>query len=128
MNTNLVVLIGNLTKAPELRYTNNNKAVAKFSIAVNGYKEDDVSFVPVQVWGKQAENCEKYLSKGKKVAVSGNLKQDRWETDRGDKRSRIIVNAQSVEFLSPKEEHKQEEYIDEEVVEDYDEGSEDIPF
>lgn len=81
---NKVILIGRLTKDPELRYTSNNIAVATFTIAVNreyanqnGEREAD--FINIQVWKKQAENCNKYLTKGSKVAIDGRIQTRNYE-------------------------------------------------
>ena len=101
---NSVNLIGNLTRDVQVRYVGeNNTAIATLGIAVNvnrGKKEETL-FVDVDVWGAQAENCSKYLSKGRKVGVTGRLKQDHWEDkETGQKRSKILVVADSVQFLS----------------------------
>ncbi len=101
---NSVCLVGNLTRKPEIRYTPDGTPVAKFSIAVNeGYGDKQKAhFFDIDVWDKRAENCEKYLDKGSKVAVQGRLRQERWEASDGGKRSRVVVNARDVMFLSPK--------------------------
>ena len=96
---NRVILIGNLTDDPELRYTQNGVARTRFSIAVNrryrdreGNMKEETTFVPIVVWGPQAENCANYLGKGRSVAVDGRLRIDaelqvtesgRWEARRG---------------------------------------------
>jgi len=104
-NYNKVILMGNLTRDPELRYTPAGKAVANFSIAVNRrFRTDDqvreeTDFFDIVVFGKQAENCSEYLSKGRPVLVDGRLQQRRWETDDGQKRSKVEVVAMSVQFL-----------------------------
>lgn len=104
-NYNKVILMGNLTRDPELRYTPAGKAVTNFSIAINRkYKVDEqwkeeTDFFDIVVFGKQAENCSEYLRKGRPVLVDGRLQQRRWETDEGQKRSKIEVVALSVQFL-----------------------------
>jgi single-strand DNA-binding protein len=127
-NTNVVVVVGNLTKAPELRTTPSGTSVCSFSVAVNEYYkgEQRASFFEVVAWGKVAENVDKYLDKGSKVAVQGNLKQDRWENDKGDKRSKVKINAFSVEFLTPKKKNDTEDSDLEDAINDEDdtEGSE----
>lgn len=108
---NSVVLIGNLTKDPELRYTNSQKAVCKFIVAVNdrrmnpntGQYEDSPSFIPVIVWDRQAENCEKYLSKGRKVAVQGRIKTGSYKKQDGTTVFTTDVVANNVEFLNSNE-------------------------
>ncbi len=102
---NRVILMGNLTRDPELKYTPAGTAVANFSIAVNRrFKTEDevreeVDFFDIVVWGKQAENCSEYLSKGRSVLVEGRLQQNRWETSEGQKRSKVEVVANTVQFL-----------------------------
>lgn len=104
---NSVCLIGNLTRDIELKYTPGGTAVANVSVAVNktytkdGEKVQEVSYFDVTVWAKSAENCEKYLSKGSKVAVTGELKQERWDDD-GTTKSRVKIVANRVEFLDSK--------------------------
>ena len=127
---NKVIIMGNLTRDPELRYNPNGNAVANFSLALSRkYKQgeewkEEVSYIDVVVWGKQAENCGQYLNKGSGVLVEGRLQQRRWETDDGQKRSKVEVVANSVQFM-PKRQAGQAgaEPAAEEVI---DEG--DIPF
>ncbi len=102
---NRVILMGNLTRDPELRYTPGGTAVANFGIAINRrFKTEDevreeVDFFDIVVWGKQAENCSEYLSKGRPVLLEGRLQQNRWETSEGQKRSKVEVVANTVQFL-----------------------------
>ncbi|MEW6417058.1 MAG: single-stranded DNA-binding protein [Nitrospirota bacterium] len=102
---NKIILIGNLTKDPELRYTPQGTPVASFRLAVNyRYKQSDemkqeTMFIDNVVFGKQAESCSKYLNKGSSVLVEGRLQERRWESN-GQQRSKFEVIAQSVRFLS----------------------------
>ncbi|MEO6308899.1 MAG: single-stranded DNA-binding protein [Nitrospiraceae bacterium] len=102
---NKVVLLGNLTRNPELRYTPNGIPVASLGLAVSRrYKQGDelkeeVCFVDIVVFGKQAEHCGQYLSKGNGIIVDGRLQQRRWETEDGQKRSKHEVVAQTVTFM-----------------------------
>ena len=102
---NSTQLMGNLTRDPELRYTSGGSGVGSFGIAVNEkYKKDGewvekVGFFDVTVWGKQAENCAEYLNKGSLVFVSGKLDYQTWETDTGEKKSKVQVVANTVQFL-----------------------------
>ena len=102
---NKVILIGNLTKNPELRYTPSGTPVASFGLAVNRrFKQGDdlkeeVCYIDIVVFGKQAEHCGQYLSKGNGVIVDGRLQQRRWEGEDGQKRSKHEVVAQTVTFL-----------------------------
>lgn len=90
--------IGNLTRDVELRY-NGDLAIAKFTIACNEYP-DEVDFIYITVFGKTAENCNKYLSKGKSVGVTGRLKTSTYEKN-GEKRTSYEIRANRVDFLSP---------------------------
>ena len=111
---NKIILIGNLTKDPELRYTPQGTAVASFRIAVNskikqhGELKDETLFIGVVVFGKQAESAGQYLSKGRSVLVEGRLQERSWEKD-GQKHSRMEVVASSVRFLSKKTPSSSEE-------------------
>lgn len=104
---NKVILIGNLTRDPELTETPNGVSVCKFAIAVSrdyassdGTRETD--FFNITVWRGRAENCGKYLKKGNKVAVIGSLQTRSYEDKDGIKRNVIDVVANEVEFLTPK--------------------------
>jgi len=103
---NRVFLIGNLTRDPELRYVPGGSAVSNLRLAVNrryrdanGEVKDSTCFITVVVWGKQAENCSEYLSKGSPVFVEGSLQSRTWETQDGQKRNVIEVNARRIQFL-----------------------------
>ncbi len=105
-NFNRVFLMGNLTRDPELRYTPNGTAVTKLGIAVNrryktqtGEVKEETAFITVVVWGKQAETCSQFLSKGRPVFVEGRLQSRSWETQDGQKRNVLEVNASRVQFL-----------------------------
>ena len=103
---NKAFLMGNLTRDPELRYVPSGTAVATFTVAMNrvyksqtGEKKEETSFVRVVVWGRRAEVCGEYLSKGSPVFVEGRLQSRSWETQDGQKRSTIEVIADNVQFL-----------------------------
>ena len=99
---NRVVLIGRLTKDVDLRYTQSGKAVANFTLAVDrNFSKEATDFIRVLAWGGQAENCDRYLSKGKLAAVDGRLQISTYEKD-GVKHTSAEVIADSVQFLSPK--------------------------
>ena len=106
---NKVILIGNLTRDPELRYTPQGTSVCNFGIAVNRkYRQGDemkeeVTFINIVVFGKQADTCGQYLNKGNPVLVEGRLQERRWETEDGQKRSKHEVVAQTVRFLPRKQ-------------------------
>lgn len=103
-DVNNAILIGRLTRDAELKYTTAGQSVCKFSIAVNRRKKDgdnwveEANFFDVVLWGKTGEAIGKYLTKGKQVAVEGELRQDRWEQD-GKKRSKVEIMAGNVQLL-----------------------------
>jgi single-strand DNA-binding protein len=103
---NRVILVGNLTKDPEVRYTPSGTAVGDLRLAINrrykgtdGEFRDETCFVGVTAWGRQAETCGEYLRKGAPVMIEGRLKYDEWEKD-GQKHNRLSVVAERVQFLS----------------------------
>ena len=103
---NKVVIMGNLARDPEIRYTASKQAVAKLTVAVgrqykgkSGEVVDQTDFIPVVVWGSDAENCERYLRKGRPVLVEGRLQVRSYETKEGEKRYVTEVVSQGVIFL-----------------------------
>jgi len=128
---NKVILMGNLTKDPEIRYTPSGTAVTTLALAVNRrYKQgdemkDEVCFIDVVVFGKQAENSGQYLSKGHGVIIDGRLSQRRWEGKDGQKHNKHEVVAESVHFL-PKKQGGEETNRGEAAV-DVD-GGDEVPF
>ena len=108
---NKVMLMGNLTRDPVLSFLDNGDAVVNFGLAINRkFKQgdewkDDVCFVEITAWRKQAENCDKYLSKGRPVFIEGYLKFSEWDDKKdGQKRNKLAVVASTVQFLgSPKD-------------------------
>ena len=99
---NEVVLSGRRTRDAELRYTPNGTAVTDIIVASNriwskdSEKQEEATFVDVTIWGKQAESLAKYMTKGRHVMLTGRLKLNKWETDEGDKRSKLTVTAEKV--------------------------------
>lgn len=105
-NVNLAIVMGNLTRDPELRYTPNGQPVTSFGVATNrswkdanGDKKDEVEFHEVVVWGKLAELCSQYLTKGRKVHVMGRLQTRSWEGQDGAKRQKTEIVAQDIAFV-----------------------------
>src|SRR5438093_13546462 len=102
-----VVLVGNLTRDPELRHTPSGMAVCSLRLAVNTRRKDSATgewtekpnYFDIKVWGAQGENCAQYLSKGRPVAVDGRLEWSEWESQDGGKRSKVEVVADTVQFL-----------------------------
>ncbi len=105
---NKTILIGNLTRAPELRYTPSGTAVGNMSLAVNrrysvnGEAREEVLFIGVVAWGKTAEACSQYLDKGSALMVEGRLQSRDWTGKDGQKHRTIEVVAENVQFLGPK--------------------------
>ena len=99
---NEVVISGRLTRDSELRYTPSGTAVTDVVIASNriwskdGEKQEETAFVDVTIWGKQAESLHTYLSKGRHLMIVGRLKLNKWETEEGDKRSKLTMVAEKI--------------------------------
>ena len=103
---NKVILLGNLTANPELRVTKTGLSICKFTLAVNrkfttqnSEEREEVAFIDIDAFGKQAENISKYLSKGSPLLVEGRLRLDRWETPQGEKRSKLAVTLETFRFM-----------------------------
>ncbi len=109
---NSVVLVGNLTRDPELRHTSSGMAVCSLRIAVNTRRKDAATgqwgekpnYFDVTVWGQQGESCAQYLSKGRQVGVQGRLEWREWDAQDGTKRQAVEVVADSVQFLGSRAE------------------------
>lgn len=111
---NKVILMGNLTRDPELRYTPNGRPIAKLGIAVNrswrtdqGEQREEVTFVDVDVFGRTAENVGQYMRKGRPILIEGRLRLDQWEDrNTGQKRSKLGVVAENVQFLGGRDDNR----------------------
>lgn len=106
---NKVLIIGNLTRDPEAKPIPGGAMVTSFSVAVNrkyksqaGEQKEEVAFLDCEAWAKTGELAMQYLTKGKSVMVEGRLKQDRWETPEGQKRSKIKIVVDNIQFLGGK--------------------------
>lgn len=114
---NQVILIGRLTRDPELRYiSGSGTPVAQFGIAVDrefvgkdGKKETD--FIDIQVWGKSAENCTNYIGKGSLVGIQGSLRIDNYKNEAGENRRAVRVNATRVQFLDNRKNNSQQQFV-----------------
>ena len=126
---NRIVLIGRLTKDPELKYTPSGKAVCTFTLAVDRRFEKATDFINIIVWNKMGETCANYLSKGKLAAVDGELHLRSYETKDGRKATATEIVADQVRFLSPKEDGRAVEaekaFIQGATAKSYDDG---LPF
>ncbi len=102
---NRVVLVGRLTKDAELKYTGGGMAICEFSVAVNSSRKqgdewvDEANFFDVTLFGRQGEAVQRYLTKGQQVGVDGRLKQDRWQNQEGQNRSKVGIIADNVRLL-----------------------------
>ena len=136
-----VILVGNLGRDPEMRYTPGGQAVTNLSVATNrrytdssGEMRDETVWFRVSVWGKQAENCSQYLAKGKLVAVNGSIQTGSYQTQTGDTRYTTEVLANRVEFLEwgekTQSKPKEDDFSFSGGFEDYKavEDDDDIPF
>ena len=134
---NKVILIGNLTRDPELEETRSGISYAKLSIAVNrNYTTEDgdriTDFFDFTVWRERAENCCRYLKKGSKVAVIGSIENRTWEDDDGNKRKVTEVKCSEIEFLSSKRDEDSDEppkrSNKKPRLEEVDDDDDDLPF
>ena len=120
-NFNKVILIGNLTRDPELKYTKTGSPVCDFGLATNKKNkegQETTCFVDITTWGTLAENCAQYLKKGGPALLEGELTYETWEAPDGSKRSKLKVTAWNVQFLGAAEQRK----------EDPEKDTSDIPF
>ena len=125
---NKVVLIGRLTKDPDLRFTPNGVAVAKFTLAVDRAfsKEKETDFIPCVVWRKQAENCAEYIGKGSLVAVEGRIQVRSYDAKDGQRRWATEVIADNVRFLDKRGQQQQGQIA--QMGQEVEFSEEDIPF
>lgn len=106
---NFVSIIGRLTKDPELKYTQSGTAILGLSIAVNRIQKqgnewkDVASFFEVSLFGKQAETLNQYLHRGKQIGVAGHLEQQRWQSQDGSNRSKVVIMAENIQLLGGNE-------------------------
>jgi len=129
---NNLTIVGRLTKDPELSYTpSNNTPLCKFSIANNTSKNnEDVNFFDVTVWNKPAEVCNQYLSKGSQIVINGRIQQNRYTNKEGEKRSKVEIVANTIQFVGGKgkdSEEKNENPLKNNPL-STPENKEDIPF
>lgn len=129
---NLVMLIGRLTRDPDLKYLQGSGTpVANFSVAVEREfagkdSKKEVDFIDIQVWGKSAENCTNYISKGSKVAIQGSLRIDTYQTQEGENRKITRVNAVRVQFLDNKKNNNNDKAFETLQFQEVPDG--DMPF
>jgi single-strand DNA-binding protein len=134
-NINRVVLTGNLTRDPELRSTPSGTPVGTLRLASNtrrknnaGEWQDKPNYFTVTVWGAHAENCARFLTKGRAVAVDGRLEWREWQTSNGDKRESIEIVAEAVQFLSAPDRAAHDDASPDTARADVPTDDDDIPF
>ncbi len=135
MSINRVVISGNLTRDPELRSTPSGTSVLGLGVAVNdrrknqesGQWEDVPNFFDVSIFGARAEALSRFLSKGSKVAIEGRLRWHQWETPQGDKRSKVDIIADEIEFMTSRDSGSGAPYAAPEAA-PTDETGDEIPF
>lgn len=132
---NKVMIIGNLGRDAELRYTATNRAVASFSVANSrnwtapeGEKRSETEWFNVVAWGRLAEFCSQYLKKGQQVYVEGRLQTRRWEDEQGNKRSNVEIVAREVQMLGDRREKAEDNGPDFVVEDSFAEGEDEFPF
>lgn len=109
---NSVTIVGRLTRDAELKYTNSGSAVTRIGLAVNRSRKDgdqwveEASFFDVTLWGRRGEALNQYLQRGTRIAVNGELRQERWDQD-GQTKSRVIINANNIQLLGDNQNNQQ---------------------
>ncbi|NDG51693.1 MAG: single-stranded DNA-binding protein [Flavobacteriia bacterium] len=126
---NKFIGLGNLTKDPVLKKLNNGNNVCEFSLAINNKANNSVFYIDAESWGNVAENCNRFLSKGRKVLIEGRLLCSNWKSKNGESRSKIYCRADLVTFLDNSNQDNQQKNIEQkakEIIED--DQFADIPF
>ena len=127
---NKYIALGSLTRDPELKNVKNDNKVCSFSIAINNKLNDTTFYVDVETWNKTAENCSRFLSKGRKVLIEGRLQLNTWQSKTGENRSKVYCVADMVTFLDKSTEPKKDsvaEQVASKIMEEEDDFA-DIPF
>ena len=122
---NKFIGLGNLTRDPKFREIKGDNKVCDFAIAINNKAANSVFYIDIETWNKVAENCNRFLSKGRKVLVEGKLNMSNWQTKSGENRTRIFCRADTVTFLDKTEE---QESSSEPKAEEADDEFADVPF
>jgi len=122
---NKFIGLGNLTRDPKFREIKGDNKVCDFAIAINNKAANSVFYIDIETWNKVAENCNRFLSKGRKVLVEGKLNMSTWQTKSGENRTRIFCRADTVTFLDKTEE---QESSSEPKAEEVNDEFADVPF
>lgn len=122
---NKFIGLGNLTRDPKFREIKGDNKVCDFAIAINNKAANSVFYIDIETWNKVAENCNRFLSKGRKVLIEGKLNMSTWQTKSGENRTRIFCRADTVTFLDKTEE---QESSNEPKAEEAEDEFADVPF
>ena len=122
---NKFIGLGNLTRDPKFREIKGDNKVCDFAIAINNKAANSVFYIDIETWNKVAENCNRFLNKGRKVLVEGKLNMSTWQTKTGENRTRIFCRADTVTFLDKTEE---QESSGEPKAEEVEDEFADVPF
>ena len=126
---NKFIGLGNLTKDPELKEIKSGKSVCTFSIAINNKVNNSVTYIDVETWNKSAQNCSRFLSKGRKVLIEGRLQLNTWQSQSGESRTKLFCIADLVTFLDKSENQDSSATQESKTVQQIEEDEfADIPF
>lgn len=126
---NKFIGLGNLTKDPELKEIKSGKSVCTFSIAINNKVNNSVTYIDVETWNKSAQNCSRFLSKGRKVLIEGRLQLNTWQSQSGESRTKLFCVADLVTFLDKSENQESNAIQESKTVQQIEEDEfADIPF
>ena len=126
---NKFIGLGNLTKDPELKEIKSGKSVCTFSIAINNKVNNSVTYIDVETWNKSAQNCSRFLSKGRKVLIEGRLQLNTWQSQSGESRTKLFCIADLVTFLDKSENQESNATQESKTVQQIEEDEfADIPF
>jgi len=127
-SVNKLILIGNVGSEPEMRFTPSGRPVTSFSLATNkkystsdGERKEETNWFKITTWGKLAETCNEFVSKGMSIYAEGAVRLDEWEGEDGQKRSRMVLTANQIQFLTPRKQNG-------EVPQETEGELEDVPF
>ena len=124
---NKYIALGNLTRDPNFKETKSGNKVCDFSIAINNKSNNSVFYMEIETWNAVAENCNRFLTKGRKVLLEGRLASSSWKTKDGENRTKIYCVAEKVTFLDKVSESESKQKEGQEDQEDFDEFA-DVPF
>lgn len=126
---NKFIGLGNLTKDPEFKEVKSGKQVCTFSIAINNKVNNTVTYLDVETWNKSAQNCHRFLSKGRKVLIEGRLQLNTWQSQSGESRSKVFCIADLVTFLDRSEAKGEQVAKESKTIQEIEEDEfADIPF